>query len=437
MTVITNFAKSFVCRWSFLTAIGILAGVGVIKWQASLMPENTYVPMPKGPTPNARDIFLQAEALMKGNIDQYTSSPAPAGTTPAQIADPSSPYYQLTLAQREAMVRENLPAIAKLEEGLKYQYFAVQPRSASFLMPYLAKDRAMARALVFAGKTREEHGDADGAMRYYMDAIHLGNDLPHGAIMIGALVGDACDAIGRRGAEGVFNQLDITGSKSAISQLEQFDQNRTPTSETIIEEKWLTQGALLNTFRSRSWERKWWVSGVSVRQLDLIDQAKAVNESPRTAYDHYTTYMNKLTAFAAQPWPVEQKTRAPKLPTDPINQILLPVFDGAIFQAYVAQTMDRLLEIQIGLHAYKLRHGAYPNNLSDLKPELNSKLPIDPFSHQPFKYQKQGETYLLYSVGPDGVDDHGKPVAYTPNATAPYIVAGPDQKGDIVAGINR
>jgi hypothetical protein len=39
-----------------------------------------------------------------------------------------------------------------------------------------------------------------------------------------------------------------------------------------------------------------------------------------------------------------------------------------------------------------------------------SYVPEDPFSGQPLVYRAQGTNWLLYSVGPDGVDDGGKPV---------------------------
>jgi len=56
------------------------------------------------------------------------------------------------------------------------------------------------------------------------------------------------------------------------------------------------------------------------------------------------------------------------------------------------------------------RDGAYPEKLSELSPDPLAALPVDPFSGEPFIYHRQGDlTYVLYSVGPNGTDDGGRP----------------------------
>jgi hypothetical protein len=46
--------------------------------------------------------------------------------------------------------------------------------------------------------------------------------------------------------------------------------------------------------------------------------------------------------------------------------------------------------------------------LGDLQLKYISQLPSDPFSGGAFRYAKQGEGYLLYSVSENGKDDGGK-----------------------------
>ncbi|MEO6907490.1 MAG: hypothetical protein ABI210_06330, partial [Abditibacteriaceae bacterium] len=59
-------------------------------------------------------------------------------------------------------------------------------------------------------------------------------------------------------------------------------------------------------------------------------------------------------------------------------------------------------------------------------------------------YRLQGDKYLLWSIGPDGVDNGAKPIINT-NANGStlsmtnrqrYYFRSPDSKGDVVAGIN-
>jgi hypothetical protein len=49
-------------------------------------------------------------------------------------------------------------------------------------------------------------------------------------------------------------------------------------------------------------------------------------------------------------------------------------------------------------------------NLLQLLPKYLKRLPSDPFSSNPPVYQSTGTNWLLYSLGPDRVDDGGKPV---------------------------
>ena len=52
------------------------------------------------------------------------------------------------------------------------------------------------------------------------------------------------------------------------------------------------------------------------------------------------------------------------------------------------------------LAAYHAQHGSY-------LPSLDAQTSLDPFTNQSLKYRPSGETYLLYSVGPNLADDAG------------------------------
>lgn len=56
------------------------------------------------------------------------------------------------------------------------------------------------------------------------------------------------------------------------------------------------------------------------------------------------------------------------------------------------------------LEASYLRDGAYPVTLEALGSEISE----DPFNGKPFRYQVLPESFKLYSLGPDGVDDGGE-----------------------------
>lgn len=63
-----------------------------------------------------------------------------------------------------------------------------------------------------------------------------------------------------------------------------------------------------------------------------------------------------------------------------------------------------LLEVALLLEGYRQREGAYPASLDDLEPSL----PEDRFSGEALKYRRKDGDFLLYSVGKNLKDEHGK-----------------------------
>jgi type II secretory pathway pseudopilin PulG len=76
-----------------------------------------------------------------------------------------------------------------------------------------------------------------------------------------------------------------------------------------------------------------------------------------------------------------------------------------------SQAQNALLVVALALRAYKLEHGSYPALLSQLVPDYLEQVPTDPFSlKKPLRYKLKEDAYVLYSIGPDGVDDSGSPL---------------------------
>ena len=62
--------------------------------------------------------------------------------------------------------------------------------------------------------------------------------------------------------------------------------------------------------------------------------------------------------------------------------------------------------IAILLKLYQQGHGRYPDALEQLA-ATGQKLPLDPYVGKPFHYRPQGDGFMVWSVGTDGVDNHG------------------------------
>jgi hypothetical protein len=79
-----------------------------------------------------------------------------------------------------------------------------------------------------------------------------------------------------------------------------------------------------------------------------------------------------------------------------------------VLHAWRAQTEEGIVRTAIALERYRLKHHAYPTSLRDLLPVLLQQVPIDCMDGRDLRYRLNPDgTYLLYSVGEDGVDNGG------------------------------
>ena len=91
-----------------------------------------------------------------------------------------------------------------------------------------------------------------------------------------------------------------------------------------------------------------------------------------------------------------------------LSRIIVPgLTNVALSQARHEAQLD-LLQVGIALEQYHSRNGEYPPTLETIAPDLGGTVPVDPHTGEPYHYTPQGETFLLYSVGFNLVDDGGQ-----------------------------
>ena len=79
-----------------------------------------------------------------------------------------------------------------------------------------------------------------------------------------------------------------------------------------------------------------------------------------------------------------------------------------VAQALRAQTVANMVTAAIALERFRLSHHAYPEALANLVPEFLQSVPVDCMDGRDLRYRLNPDgTYLLYSVGDDGIDDGG------------------------------
>lgn len=96
--------------------------------------------------------------------------------------------------------------------------------------------------------------------------------------------------------------------------------------------------------------------------------------------------------------------RALLVPGSLLSDMLYGPTPRAVMLYYFSSTRQSGAHAVLAVHSYHSVHGRYPNALV----EIDEPIPDDPFSGEPFRYRRNDDGFILYSVGCDGDDDGGK-----------------------------
>jgi hypothetical protein len=111
--------------------------------------------------------------------------------------------------------------------------------------------------------------------------------------------------------------------------------------------------------------------------------------------------------------------------------LCLPVLLSRLAFPERSQTDLQLTDMALALAAYRSDQGRYPADPAKLVPNYLVEMPRDHFTGAKFVYKREGKGYVLYSVGPNGVDDGGRgPNMQLPPGASPD--QGPGSAGDDV-----
>ncbi|WP_146445139.1 hypothetical protein [Botrimarina colliarenosi] len=104
-----------------------------------------------------------------------------------------------------------------------------------------------------------------------------------------------------------------------------------------------------------------------------------------------------------------------------VARIHVALLTPAVVASFSAEdrscAQQRLTLLIAALKLHQLQHGEYPETLDALTPEPLAEIPLDPFTNEPFRYERRDEGFAIWSLGHNGVDDGGS-----------------DRSGEFVAG---
>lgn len=284
-------------------------------------------------------------------------------------------------------------------------------------LPHLARLRQGVRLLLAEAVVAALDGDADLAFEALMACVSVQQPLRGENLIISQLVRAACNGIAVGGFISTLGAADYTDAQLAALQqaflrehdpdaftdalitervfaLEAFEDPASALTEVGVGRSWMDEvipgsyTALIQTANALGWfagDREEYLQNIS----DMIEASRLPYLESRPFFSEIESRMN--------------------------NQSLLPSLNSMLLGGLsrVPESMaanDARLNIgntAAAIERYRLAAGALPAQLSDLaSAHVNATL-TDPFDGQTLRYRREGDGYVLYSIGPNSVDDGG------------------------------
>ena len=350
-----------------------------------------------------------------------------------------------------AWVAANAAPLALIVEGTQRpRYYAPMISSSDddssdmvilVLLPVLQELREAARLLKARAMLRIQEGDINAAWQDLLACHRLGRLAAQDPTLIGALVGIAIDSVAINGdtwiaADGRISTAVAERIVTDLQTLEPFP----PMVESLdTAERFAFLDAVCAVASGRaslsdltgdgSVEPPGWVTRTAA--AILVDWDSILRKGNRW-YDRMVataelgTFRERREAFAVieadldqlgasvgdarNVWSVIISPRATVSEQlgNVFVSLLLPALSAAMEAEGRAMALGRMNEVTFALAAYRAAHGTYPATLADLEQEQKTPLPGDPFSGEAFRYRREDEGFVVYSVGPNLRDDDGK-----------------------------
>jgi hypothetical protein len=364
------------------------------------------------PSPNAFDDYKRAAAL----VDDKDLSDEGRGQTPADVA------------LRRRLLAQNTEALRTLRAGFAHP--CVEPFETVVWGPLPCdKYQFLGELLACEAAEHAARGEYAAALDRQLDAVRLGIDMGHGAGSTGTLVGAAVQFVVRDNVPVApyIDHLDAPTALAAARRLAAILATESRPADTLRVER-ETAPAML---------------GTGSRRADRDGNGR--RPSVRERWDYYWTFRQcNLYLDAAIAWAATAEPGAmPVAPAPDLArygheaQSMTTDALSLLRKVCILRAANEMLLTALALQAWHAEHGRYPDTLVALVPGLLETLPRDPFSSGPLKYRLEGDKYVLYSVGPDGKDDGGRPAenAAPKGGQTRYLVL-PNSVGDHVWGIS-
>jgi hypothetical protein len=385
---------------------------------------------------------VEVEALLQG-IRAAHEPVTPADAAPPRVPDAANaaPLYQRAFALRVAepddadgfwKAVDELDAKGTLDRSLLEPYLlrnaecaaraaeAVRLPRCQFPvdysqgytteMPHLLPIKEITRILSLRAKADAAAGRADEAVANLDVAFRWSRGLDGDAYIIVGLVRIACDGISETEVSSVLSKCEP--SEPACRSLLATIEATAPPSDAFLKSLIVERAIGIEGFqRIRSGELKLEqiLGNIELSRARFYTLSSWLVDRDEC---EYLRGMGRLIEAARKTDPREFRAAVSTAPgevpaTCVLAADLLPSFARCATKTVAALAARDLARLVLALRIHRLEKGSYPETLDALAPAILPSVPQDPFAGKAFRYEREGAGFKVWSVGPNGKDEHG------------------------------
>jgi hypothetical protein len=322
-------------------------------------------------------------------------------------AEPDQPGFDARDPQLRRFLQTHANAIALLvkaagKPGCYFEHDYYWPRVGDYY-PELDEFRESARLLVLDARTKAANGDVRGAMRDIDAILAVSQCLRDMPTVVCLLVSITIEGMAVETLQHVVMTERVSSQDLSALRLEDVPSLRRSLERTMREEE-AFQLALFADMEHARYGPAMAGPLLSVWRVLLLtdfmaghrEMSQQLRQTAAKPYYLAKPALNRLDNTIARA-------------SSPMFGIMYPAMSGFFLGAARAEAYRQAAQLGLAAIRYRDRHGRLPARLDDLAPEFIGIVPTDPFDGRPMKMKRSNRGLIVYSVGPDQIDDGGAP----------------------------
>ena len=359
------------------------------------------------PSPNGYDVAVRAAHRI----------PASSPLFRAVISSETPILQKVVTVDWERLLAKQRPDLLAVRRAFSLQWQV--PRLEENLDPDV-----VARCFALESRLAAARREPEVALEWSLDAIELGGHLCRGGVVLHRYTGQSCQELGLREAERIVPRLSGDGLLRAAARVRRIREAWPTIGETLENAHLLSRvkstGFLQELSRKSFWEQ---LDEAATRgkepplqlQLPLMQQVISIHRWAtwqRTLIPHAMVapeldrYYRELIAVSGRPAPHGVQVH-------PVTNIWAEIYADRSFTGRYRGEWPRhnlaLLEAALVVAHYHQVRGKDPASLQAIPAEWWPQVPVDVWG-QPVRCRLKEGRAVVYSIGPDGVDDGGRAV---------------------------